>query len=131
MSAEIVFIGGIITLVGGAIPIWLWVRPAVKRSAAVADAILGEEAVRDRAGKEIQSARPGLVSRVGAVETTLALLVETNARLNDHDARIKTLETAAVERIVMHAENAAVLGLVGDEMQGRHNARGPEIEGTQ
>lgn len=109
--------GAVVALIGGLICIWAFVRPAVKRSRAVADAILGEEAVQDRAGREIQSARPGLVSRVGVVEHALAVLVDTNKRIDDHEGRIKTLELAAVERIVMHAENAAVLGLVGDEMK--------------
>lgn len=117
MTLDLVLASTVVGLIGGVISIWVFVRPAVKRSRAVADAILGEEVVRDRAGREIQAARPGLVSRVGTVEHTLALLVETNARIEDHEGRIKSLEMAAMERIVMHAENAAVLGLVGDEIK--------------
>lgn len=122
MNIDVIAIGGILGLLGSAITVWVFIRPAVRRSRAVADAILGEEAVKDRAGREIQPSRPGLVSRVGSVEHTLALLVETNARLDDHEGRIKTLELSAVERIVMHAENAAVLGLVGEEI--RENNKG-------
>lgn len=122
MTLDLVYAATLVTLVGGGISIWVFVRPAFKRSRAVADAILGEESVHDRAGKEIQPARPGLVSRVGSVEHAVALLVETNTRLDNHEGRIKTLELSAVERIVMHAENAAVLGLVGDEIRSNQEA---------
>lgn len=140
MNLTIASIATLIGILCGAITIWVFVRPTAKRSAAVADAILGEEVVYDRAGKEIQPARPGLVSRVGSVEHAVALLVETNTRLDNHgvrlenhEERLKTLELGRVERIVMHAENAAVLGLVGDEIRNQSAPKStdptaPEIE---
>lgn len=101
-------------LLGSAITVWVFIRPMVKRSGAVADAILGEEPVHDRAGREIQPARPGLVSRVGSVEHAVALLVETNTRLENHEDRldghdkaIKELQEQAIERIVTKAESAS------------------------
>ena len=73
MTEKLILAGAVFALAVSGITIWLFIRPHVRRAGAVADAILGEEAVTDRGGREIQPARPGLVSRVGTVEQTLAL----------------------------------------------------------
>lgn len=134
MTNELAYAATLLSVVGGAIAVWVFVRPAVKRSRAVADAILGEESVHDRAGREIQPARPGLVSRVGSVEHTLALLVETNARLENHegrldghDAAIRELQEQALERIVTKAESASAWRAV--EAVAKQPSVEPEIEG--
>lgn len=92
MNPIIALIGAVVGILCGGITIWVFVRPTTQRSAAVADAILGEKVVHDRAGKEILPARPGLVSRVGGLEHAVALLVETNARLDAHEARLDSHE---------------------------------------
>lgn len=134
MNPTLIYATTIVTLVGGVIGIWVWVRPAFKRSRAVADAILGEEAVSDRAGKEIQPARPGLVSRVGSVEHAVALLVETNTRLDDHEGRlngheeqIKELKEQVIERIAAKAEAVSAWRAV-EAVAKNADPTAPEIE---
>lgn len=133
MTNELAYAITILTLLGGAITVWVFVRPAFMRSRAVADAILGEEPVNDRAGREIQPARPGLVSRVGSVEHAVALLVETNTRLDNHenrldahDARIKELQEQTIERVVAKAESASAWRAVEAVAK---QGEPPEVEG--
>lgn len=113
MRDQITFAGALVAVAVGLISVWLWVRPGMQRSAAVADAILGEQEVTDRAGKVIAPARPGLVSRTATLEQAVATLVNQDARLAaleltvaGHETRLLATERHALERIVTKAESA-------------------------
>lgn len=108
---DLALVAAIVGLVVGLITIWVFVRPSAKRASAVADAILGEEAVQDRSGNIIAPERPGLVARTTTLEAAVATLVNQDARLAAleaakvaHESRITVLEDARVERLVEKAE---------------------------
>lgn len=96
-------------------------RTEREQNKAVADAILGEAAVKDRNDNVITPGQPGLVHRVTTVEEAVVefrhmvgLLTETQHTLSDHGARIKALEDARVERLVTQAESAHMWRAVAD-----------------
>jgi hypothetical protein len=93
-------------------------REARARDKAVAEAILGEPAVHDLAGKIIAPAQPGLVARTSTLEQAVSTLVDQDARIKyletNHGARIKALEDARVERLVSQAESAHMWRAVAD-----------------
>lgn len=101
---------------------WRTVRPAVRLVMAAIEAILGTEPVKDRGGKVIAPAQPGLVHRVTSVEEAVVefrhmvgLLTEVQGRLDRHDERLRAIELASVERIVTKAESAAAWQAIGDK----------------
>lgn len=103
----------VVALIGALYATWRRVRPVTRRMGAGLDAIIGREAVTDRAGREIEPAQPGLVHRVATVEEAVVefrhmvgLLTEVQHTLTDHGARIKALEDARLERIVTQAASA-------------------------
>ena len=119
--------GAVVTVLGGGGVLGWWWRKqpereaARARNAAVADAILGEEAVRDRSGEVIQPSRPGLVHRVGTVEEAVikmgdlaGLITEALRRIDTIDSRVQVLEHAAMEKIVTKAESAAMWKVLAD-----------------
>jgi hypothetical protein len=118
----------IVSLLVGGITIWLFARPGVRRVRAAADAILGEEGVRDRSGEVIDPPRPGLVHqladvdrRVGTVEEAVVefrhvvgLLTETQKRIDLLEHRLKAVEDSRLERLVNRAESAYMWRAVAD-----------------
>lgn len=96
-------------VLGGA---WLkYGRPKWRRFTSKLDAgfesIVGRDAIIDKAsGREKAPAVPGIGVRMASVEDSLAILVSSQKRLDDHDHRIGKLEEAAVERIVTRADSA-------------------------
>lgn len=118
-----------IVLTGAAVAVLLgflrWVLPRFRRVKAkvggVSDAILGREAILDRAtGKELVPAQPGIGVRLASQEQNMELLTITVTKLVDqqravqaltsvvdgHGDRITVLEDAAAERIVSKVETA-------------------------
>lgn len=114
MGDGIVLIGALSGIAVSLIGVWVWIRPAIKRTVAGADAILGREAVTDRSGRAILPASPGLVDRVRTVEDTLALLADNSQRLAEHEQRISQLELQVLERIVTKAESAQMWRAVAE-----------------
>jgi hypothetical protein len=101
----------ICALLGGA---WLRFRPSVRRWTAVVDAILGEPAELDRAGKVSRPEQPGLVHRVASVEEAVVefrhlvgLVTEALGRIDGLENRVASLEDKRVNDIVIAAERAA------------------------
>lgn len=95
---------GTLVLVGVGIGAFFRFGPG-KTLGALADAILGEPAVHDRAGREIEPASPGLVARTKTLEEAVALLVDQDARIAklehgqlQHDAAIAALIATTFEK---------------------------------
>lgn len=125
--AYVAVAGAVVTVLGGGGVLGWWWRKQPQReeerarNTAVAVAILGEPAVPDRSGAELQPARPGLVHRVGTLEEavvefrhTLGLLTETLKRLDEHERRLGELERARTERALAQAESAQMWRAVAD-----------------
>ena len=97
-------------VLGAMYGLWRRVRPVVRRLGAGLDALVGREAVTDRAGREIEPAQPGLVHRTTTLEQAVATLVDQDARIkhieDDHGARIQKLEDARLDRLITQAESA-------------------------
>lgn len=94
---------------------WRWQRAFSRKATAVADSILGRDAVVDSiTGKEIAPALPGMGVRMAhqeqqmeAITVAVTKLASQQEYLVDHERRIKALEDQAVERVVTRAESAA------------------------
>lgn len=125
---------GVCTLVGLAYAAHRWASPRWRRLSdrlgGAIDAIGGRPPMVDRAtGREVSPAVPPLgvrldrfeegQDRLAVVVTDLAALIrdqrDQDTRLDDHESRISTLETASLERTVTRAESAAMLNLVAQE----------------
>lgn len=85
------------------------------RNAAVADAILGEEAVNDLAGEEITPKRPGLVARTATLEKAIATLVNQNTRITHVEERVDRLEIAEKARSEVRQEATAMWQAVANK----------------
>lgn len=139
----------VVSLLAGGIGIWVFARPGVRRVRGAADAILGEEEVRDRAGNLITPARPGLVhlqrenaERIGRVEEAIiefkhltGIMTEFSGRLDRFEHRVTALEDQRVKDIVTAAERAATaasateaLRLIRDRDTEDGETTGPELE---
>lgn len=112
----------VVGLIGAGYGAWRHYRPSARRASAALDAIIGKEAVTDRAGNLIEPAQPGLVHRVATVEEAVvelrhvtALYIETQKRIDHQDIRIKALEDARIERLVTQAESAQMWRAVADK----------------
>lgn len=98
-----------------------------KTLGALADAILGEPAIRDRAGRKIQDERPGLVARTDVLEDAVTKLVDQDARITrlehghlQHDAAIAALIASTFEK-------GAKSALQAEELKNRDIVEG-EVE---
>lgn len=115
------FVGGGALLLGAGIGAWFRFGPGA-RVGAVADAILGTPAIKDRQGGTLDPGNPGLVHRVAQVEEAVVefrhmvgLLTETQKRLDLIDNRVGVLEEARLERIVTQAESAQMWRAVAEK----------------
>jgi hypothetical protein len=96
---------------------WRWVRPFWRRwkweRRAKDEVLIGRPAVLDSiTNKQLAPALPGIGARMDSLTDTVAKLVETHVRLDDHEERIKQLEAGAVERIVNRADSVAAWGAI-------------------
>lgn len=119
LAAGLTLAGLLVGLIGAAYGVWRHYRPSVKRAGAALDAIIGKEAVKDRAGNLIEPARPGLVHRTTTLEQAVATLINQDARIKhletDHGARIKALEDVRLDRLITQAESAQMWRAVADK----------------
>ena len=113
------FAAVVIAVIGGTTSFVVALRRQGKMLAAMYDAVMGQEEVRDRSGAAIRESQPGLAamqrlmgSQVEGVDRKVDALVQLpqrvsalESRIDDHATRIITLETGAVERIVTRAES--------------------------
>lgn len=133
-------IGALLGVAVSALALWANVRPSLRRNSAVADAILGEEAVVDRSGQMIQPARPGLVHRVGTVEEAVlefrrALTAYTELRglYDSLERRVAVVENTHVKDIIVAAERAATAAASAEllRMAGNRDVLDTESEETR
>ena len=113
------FLVGVMTFGAMVFGFLRWVRPLARQVFrdlnSARDSIVGRDAVHDSiTGKEIAPALPGIGVRMATTEQQMTVLTEavakiadSSARLDEHDARLKHLEEAAVERVVARAESTA------------------------
>lgn len=111
--------------------LWVGLRRQARTIAALADAILGHEEVRDRSGAPIHEAKPGIAARMSSVDRKLdevAALARRVTRLEEGHAsltgRVSVLEDARVERVVTQAESAAHWRAVEAAHQAPHDPAG-------
>lgn len=118
-SSEAIFTV-IVAIAGFALGTWLRLGPG-KQVSAMADALLGEQEVKDRSGKVVREARPGLVhlqredsARLSKVEEAvvefrhvIGIYTEVIGRLTQVEADVAILKDDRVKDIVTAAERAA------------------------
>lgn len=112
-------VGAVLAVIVSALTIWRFLAPGIKRSNAVADAILGKEQVTDRAGGIISEKELGLVQRTSTLEQLVGTLVTNDLRLAsleesraNHETRLTSLERNQDERIEIRRESANLLGAI-------------------
>lgn len=102
------------TILIAVLTVWVFARPSLKRNNAVADAILGEEEIRDRSGSLIRAGRPGLIHVQAAVDQRLSNIEGVVAKLADQDVRLGHLESTTV----VHGADIAALKDAREERMG-------------
>lgn len=127
------FAAVVIAVIGGTTSFVVALRRQGKMLAAMYDAVMGQEEVRDRSGAAIRESQPGLAAGMnlmgGKVESvdrkvdalvqlpqrvsTLEARTDDHARiLTDHASQIATLTTGAVERVITRAESVQHLAML-------------------
>lgn len=101
---------------------------AAKRSAAMADAILGESEVRDLGGGVISPARPGLVDRTATLEVAVATLVNQQGQLDALTGRVEVVEGTVSGLIAEKFESGAHAALRASEGARRGTLDGEIID---
>lgn len=103
--------------------VWtIWNGKQRKLMTSIAEALMGREEQKDRAGKTFRPGEPGLVHRVGTLEEAVKVLANQESRLarleaieSQQDARIEALETSQYERLAAKVESAQMLRMIADE----------------
>lgn len=113
MMPDLASVALVVSLLGGGglVTWWQASKPSRLRAEAVADAILGEPEVRDRAGNVIRDGQPGLVHRVSTVEEAVKMLAATQAGHSALEKRVERNES----RLDGHDQTLAFL--IGEKFE--------------
>lgn len=98
------------------------------RNEAVGNVILGEPAILDATGGELQPAKPGLGARTTTLEQAIGKLVDQDQRLTVHEARLNEHDASIAVLIAAKFEAGAKDNLAAVENQQKNSIDGEATE---
>ena len=127
LGQTLIACAALVTIIGVLYAFWRkWLLPKFEFLSELGDAarvtLLGHPEVRDpgNPSKVIEPGRPGALDRLGTLEDAVTLLVQSNARLADHDKmladhgrlladhekQLALIHTQVLERLASHIDSA-------------------------
>lgn len=111
LSQSLDLILALAALAGVVVGIFGALRRQARQIGDMADALLGQQEVRDRSGAVVRDPQPGLAAQVKEMRDGLSVITQHELRISslentavDHERRLVTQESASLERTVTRAE---------------------------